>query len=1003
LDKKKIIMRQLINHLILLGFAHALAGQNFNLPKESIAQRTSGAGGQDDLISFTTNWKGDIAAIGNAGRGEAGSQDMTFLAFDAQLNKLVERHIGRNGEDGAGQIISLPDGHYLLAGYSSKPIGKSSSTIKYHGERDGWILILDEKGDTKREILLGSRADDAFVAAAASPDGGVWLAGNSGSQAWIVRLSPTLDVLFERRIQYHLQPTQVNAATLMPDGTFFVVGSTKSPKEANLWVTGFDQNGMPVLEKSYPNSKGESGTGVISFDATTLVVVGTLIDTKERENGFICLIDNKGLMRQHKSLGGREYDKANALLKLYNDQLLVAGGSASFERGSRRISAWLSLVDSEFQKSKNQYYGSKLDDEAFALLEHPDGRLFAVGTTAKHVLKMRQGWLFQLTNRSDESAPDGTLFPEIHPNWEKGDDIFKENNRAFVPFSIENKGEKGQCNIRAEVSLLDSKSNAVLRLPGARSVLIPAVHANSKLSWGIPLQFIDGCPAGKYAMQVQFFQNKTAISKPLPFEVSVGKVVQPQLALSITPPEGEVILGKETFVLVEVQNEGNGVAKGLTLTSTANAKAQMPGQVGLGDLPPGEKLSYKLPVLLESGAIGNGALQLRLRVTDGSLLHSAQAEAALDVTNSIETKRNTENKDYTIAVWVYPNPDNFDKSDLVWSQEEITVQIKIVSNKPVNKQQFCLEINGEPCQIGAKFDEVRIRGDKSSKTFSQQIKLKEGSNMLRANIQTPNGQVSSDPLKIVYSPAKPNLHIVSIGVQASDLKYTVKDARDFANTLASTQNKAFGKIFLDTLLTEERTTKTEILKSLRRLQYRYNELQILPKDLLVIFVSGHGLGAYDGSFRLAASDYDSPFLQETSLDFEQEIVNYLQSLPCKKLFFVDACHSGTASGTGLAGIATRKNGLNMLVSCQPNEYSYEDDTWKNGAFTHALVRGLNAFSNQTAAVDTNFDSKLDAGELFQFIQKEVPELVNKKRPKASTSQHPNLFLSEPGKAVIIFQ
>lgn len=340
---------------------------------------------------------------------------------------------------------------------------------------------------------------------------------------------------------------------------------------------------------------------------------------------------------------------------------------------------------------------------------------------------------------------------------------------------------------------------------------------------------------------------------------------------------------------------------------------------------------------------------------------------------------------------------------MVWPQEEITVQVKIVSNQPISKQQFCLEINGQPCPTGVKFDEVQIKGDRNSKTFSQQIRLVHGENILKVNVQTPNGPVNGDPLKIIYTPSKPNLHILSIGVPSTDLKYTIKDARDFAQALAVPQNKAFGKIFVDTLLTEERTTKTEILKALRRLQYRYGDLQILPKDLLVIFVSGHGLGAYDGTFRLAASDYDAPFIQETSLDFEQEIVNYLQSLPCQKLFFVDACHSGTVFGSGISGIAAKKTNLNMLLSCQPKEYSYEDDAWENGAFTHALVRCFKAFSKQEAHMDANADNKLDALELFKFAEKEVPQLVEKKRPKANTSQRPNLFLAESGKAMILFE
>ncbi len=93
----------------------------------------------------------------------------------------------------------------------------------------------------------------------------------------------------------------------------------------------------------------------------------------------------------------------------------------------------------------------------------------------------------------------------------------------------------------------------------------------------------------------------------------------------------------------------------------------------------------------------------------------------------------------------------------------------------------------------------------------------------------------------------------------------------------------------------------------------------------------------------------------------------------------------------------------MLVSCQPDEYSYEDDNWKNGAFTRAIVNGLQAFMRQTAPLDQNADMALDISELFAFIQKEVPALVDKKRPKTKTSQHPNLIVAEREKPVVLIE
>lgn len=996
--------RIVFQSLFALCLAATATGQSLDLPKEPLQNRTIGAGGQDELLSLAINWRGDLATVGNAARGEQGGQDISFAAFDAQLNKIVERHLGRQGDDGAGQIVVLPDGRYLVAGFSTRPAGRNKTRAQYFGKKDGWLLVLDERGDTEREILLGTAADDVFTSVAVSADGSVWLAGNSGAQVWLVRLTPALEVVWERRLQYHQLPTHAAVAALAPNGELFVTGGIEEFGRRHLWVAGFDPTGRTLMEKIYSTSQAENGTGIAVIDADLLAIVGTVNDPTDRENGFISILNRTGLMRHYQPLGGREFDKINTLTRLHSGQLLAGGGSASFERGSRRISAWLSLLGADGKIIQENYYGSKLDDEALAFAEHPDGRLFAVGTTARQVLKMRQGWLFQLNKRSERKAKSSDLEVGIRQVAYPSGRAFLSDERAFLPFFVKNKSEKGLCNLRAVIKAADPATVGLLRLPGGRAVLIPPVAAGERLDWGLPLHFAAGSAPGVYRFQVQFFQENTPLCEPQDFEINIGKNDQPRLEMSLIAPDSGFTPGREGFLLVEVRNTGAQTARSLTLSASALPGVRLPVQVTLGDLAADAKISYKLSVFLEKTALGSAASRLHLRVTDGSLLHSAAAETDLNIAVPIVTDNSQPaSSNYTVVVWVYPNPDNFDQKAIVWTQEDITVQVKIVSSQPVTRQQFCLEINGQPCSEGVKFDEVQIKGDRTSKTFSQTVRLREGENSLRVEVQTPAGKISSETLKIVYSPAKPNMHIVSIGVPADDLKYTDKDARDFATALASGQNGAFGNIFLDTLLGEERTTKTEILKAFRRLQYRYADLQIQPRDLLVIFVSGHGLGAYDGSFRLAASDYDGPFLQETSLDFEQEIVNYLQSLPCKKLFFVDACHSGTTSGTGLAGMAARKNGLNMLVSCQSDEYSYEDDIWQNGAFTHALVLGIEAFANRPATLDTNADSSLDVGELFSFIQKEVPALVDKKRPKTKTAQRPHLVLSEANKPLVLFE
>ncbi|MBX2892948.1 MAG: caspase family protein [Saprospiraceae bacterium] len=980
------------------------AGQSLILPKEPLQQRFIGTAGQDELRTLAINWRGDIAAAGNTNRGSQGGEDIVFVAFDAQLNKIVERHIGRQNDDGCGQIAVLPDGRYVLAGYSTTPSSRHKTKARYFGKKDGWLLILDERGETEREILLGTPDDDAFVSVATSPNGDVWLAGNSGQSAWLLRLNPALEVVWERRLQYHRLPTLATAAALTPEGTFFAVGTAEEFGRQHLWVVGLDADGQQLMEKIYPTSQAEQGTAIAALDSNMFAIVGNVYDPRDRENGFLSILGHNGKMHLYQPLGGREFDATHAVLRLHNGQLLTAGGSASLERGSRRISAWLAQFDLESKHIKDHYYGSKLDDVLYALAEHPDGRLFAVGATARQVLKMRQGWLLQLLPRSERKAKPETLTVRTQPARYPSGQPYIVGGRAVVPFFIENNGNKGQGNLRAVIKSADPALDAYLRIPSTRSVLIPLVRAGTRLEWGLPVRVAENTPPGTYALRVQFYQEDRPLGEPHVVELHIGKRDGPILEIGAVPPDSGLVVGQERALMVEVRNTGAQAAQGLTLYPVSPVSGVvMPSEIKLGDLAPGKSLSVRVPVLpLHTAAISANPYRFHLRVVDGNLLHTATTELEVPLAAPVAVP-DTSTGSPVVVVWMYPNPDNFDRAEIVWTQEEITVQVKIVSKQPITRQQFCLEINGEPCVTGTKFEEVRMSGNRGSRTFSQTVRLREGENLLRAVFKDPLEGVGSEPLRIVYAPAKPNLHIVAIGIPADDLKYTTKDARDFATALSQSPNNAFGKIFLDTLLTEERTTKTEILKALRRLQYRYADLQILPKDLLVLFVSGHGLGAYDGSFRLAASDYDGPFLQETSLDFEQEIVNYLQQLPCRKLFLVDACHSGTTSGSGLAGIASRRNNLNMLVSCQAEEYSYEDDAWRNGAFTRALVLGLDSFVAQPANLDKNRDMALDIGELFAFIQKEVPLMLEKKKPKPKTTQRPLLYLSTPASSVILLE
>ena len=94
----------------------------------------------------------------------------------------------------------------------------------------------------------------------------------------------------------------------------------------------------------------------------------------------------------------------------------------------------------------------------------------------------------------------------------------------------------------------------------------------------------------------------------------------------------------------------------------------------------------------------------------------------------------------------------------------------------------------------------------------------------------------------------------------------------------------------------------------------------------------------------------------------------------------------------LTKLAAMHPGMSTLTSCRANELSYEDAAWQNGAFTEAMME---AFSDRSCQ-DNQGNFKADAdnnkvvtlGELYDFLQRRVPELVKTQKPQAPTNQIP---------------
>ncbi|MEL7119055.1 MAG: caspase family protein [Bacteroidota bacterium] len=972
------------------------------LPDKLLKEALFGRFGQEevtDLVQHNTM----IAAVGSSTSSKNGGRDVYLIMMDEALNMKYERYIGRDGDDAANAIVVTANGYYAVAGYSTKPNKFSPASKKYYGKKDAWLLLLDEKGQTVKEFILGTTQDDELTNVFSLSNGDLLLVGNSGDQAWIIRLNIFGEVVWEHKLNYYALKTHTNRALLTDDQQLILTGNVKDNDIQQMWMAAFDLAGKTLWQKTMPASKATNGLGIRQLPNKQIGLVGYVYDKSQRENGFFCLIDTSGEQAHYLMLGGRENDRLFDLAALNEEDVILLGKSKSYSRGSRRDKIWTVKLDKSYAPVDEAFYGTKAMDVGTALLMTNQGSLLLGGFSSQQLLKARQAMIAQLTEKRS--------IPKIKEplNWKLlglpvGQSTSEVGTRTFIPIELSNPNDKTSFNLRAVFKPLDGA-------PPIKSVVLEPIFGGSKKVILLPIKLDEELLMGVYSYQIELFEGTYSRSTPLGYELKVGPVSAPDLRLLVEDLPNTIQTGRRYAFKIAIKNQGTIKAEQVKLTINGDNMASQAFQINAGDLEPGAERQYIFPYLL-SNTISTDSIQLKLRVADVSLNYTNAVEISLPVEQTqellaqIDTIRDHQKEQLT-AIWLFPNPDLYDQQEIVWHNEELIIQVKVLSKKGVGKQHFCLEINGEACDQGAKMDEVSMKGSEYSRTYFQKVKLNEGITYLKATIKNDYGQVQTKQLKVVYSPRKPNLHLISIGVPAVDLKYTGKDARDFTRAIQGNGkivNRAFGNIFIDTLTHAVATTKTEILKTLKRLQYRYEDRQIGSNDLILIFISSHGLSTSGGKFRIAASDYDGPFVNETSLDFQEEIINYLKPINCQKLFFIDACHSGSGyadlevSGERITEMVYDNRDINLLVSCQADEYSYEDENWENGAFTEALITALNNYQIDDKAVEA-----LDVVGLFEAIQDVVPSLVRNKRPKTKTNQNPILILTDKHERIILFQ
>ncbi len=352
---------------------------------------------------------------------------------------------------------------------------------------------------------------------------------------------------------------------------------------------------------------------------------------------------------------------------------------------------------------------------------------------------------------------------------------------------------------------------------------------------------------------------------------------------------------------------------------------------------------------------------------------------------------------------------DFRNTQITTGQEDYALSVVATSGKPLTDDNFFIVHNGEVKTVkGVKFDEIKLSStaktaSKHNTYFDYKIKLKAGINHIAVKAKDGNLEDLTNEITVNYRAIdKGTLYVLSIGIpdKTGRLRYTQKDALDFAHLFAAQNGKKFGETQIVTLTTPDSTSARMISSQVNEFRKLAKSNILTSKDAIVLYISTHGIIGEDNALRLLSSDYSIDAQKFTSINFRDDIVAPLDGLDCPKYIFIDACKSGgiqtdlknkavlseqTAVAQSFNSIFS-KSSLFALTSCSPDEYSYEDADWQNGAFTKALKEILSDPSVCTRLDGKNGakDHALSLEELFPQLKQRVADLVKGKRNERQT-------------------
>lgn len=299
---------------------------------------------------------GSSASVDCMVTGNHGGLDYWMVKLTATGELVWQKSFGGSKNEYAWSFTSTADGGYIIAGDTESNNGDVSGN---HGDRDFWIVKVDATGNLLWQKCLGGSLGETAYSVTATPDGGCVasgvtestdgdVSGNHGkTDYWVVKLSATGNLQWQTCLggsEYDESRSVIYTA----NGGILVAGSSGSnngdvsgnhqiaaQKPLDIWLVKLNLSGAVEWQKCYGGYLSEMAYNVRETTGGYLVCGdaqssdGDVSCNEGQTDMWLFKISNTGVLQWQKSFGGDYFDKANCVEPTADGGCIVAGSSCS--------------------------------------------------------------------------------------------------------------------------------------------------------------------------------------------------------------------------------------------------------------------------------------------------------------------------------------------------------------------------------------------------------------------------------------------------------------------------------------------------------------------------------------------------------------------------------------------------------------------------------------------------------------------------------------------------